>query len=272
MAVESVRYAPTLGTGDTNRGPSNAIWSSCPVATIMEEPRLGMYFFDDFLVSGNANMTSAYQNSIGQWTAYGDAGAVLGDAAKEGGIIKISPNASNENVTLQSSSGSFRILTTSTLALNGKLWFEARIAKSLITTAHITCAVGLMTPQLSSSLPPAAQPLSATDDALATTMDFFGFILSGTTSTRGGPTEVGTGFVLTSGTANYPTNQTALMAATSQTVLAADTYVKVGFLFDPAAPTALVTSARFAGQRSRHKIQFRRRHVIDGRPNLPIGD
>jgi len=73
--------------------------------------------------------------------------------------------------------------------------------------------------------------------------DTFGFNLSGTTSTRGGPTEVGVSFCLASGTVNYPTNLTALMAATGQTVLAADAYVKLGWLFDPSAYPRQVSSA-----------------------------
>lgn len=244
---------------NTDRGPSGAIWGDCPWETFRSDPSQGMTFFDDFTMIGNADMTSEYKNSIGQWSVHGSSGALLGDAAKEGGVIKIAPNASNDDITLLSSAGSFRMVTTSTLVANRKLWFEGRIAKALVTSAHITCFIGLMTPTLSSSLPAAAQPLSATDDALATTCDSFGFILSGTTSTRGGPTEVGAGFVLTSGTANYPTNCTAMMAGTGQTVLAADTYVKVGFVFDPQGPFKQVVNAtarQTAGTMRRALIRF----------------
>ncbi len=247
-------------TANTDRGPSNAIWGDCPWETYRNDSAQGMIFEDDFTVVGNATMSSAYAGSIGQWSTYGYAGAQLNDGAKEGGVIKLSSDGDNEGLTLLSSAGTYRFVTTSTLALNRKMWFEARIAKSSIVTAHLTCFVGLMSPTLSSGLPVLAQPLlSATDDALSTACDSFGFILSGTTSTRGGPTEVGAGFNLTSGTVNYPTNCTAMMAGTGQTVLAADTYVKVGWIFDPAGPYRQIVNAtarQTAGQVRRALIRF----------------
>lgn len=242
MATKTFMLAQNTAAS-TGRGPSNAIWYDCPWEAMGDDPSVGMRFFDDFLVVGNADMTSAYANSIGQWSSYGYAGAQLNDGQKEGGVIKLSSNNDNEGLTLLSSAGSFRFLTTSTLALNRKMWFEARIAKSSVATAHISAFVGLMAPTLSSGLPAAAQPLTTTDDTTMTAGDTFGFNLAGTTSTRGGPTEVGISFCLASGTINYPTNMTALMAATGNTVLAADTYVKIGWVFDPDALTGTVTSA-----------------------------
>jgi hypothetical protein len=241
MVVETIKYAQTL-SADTARGPSNSVWRDCPWDEL-GGGRLGMRFWDDFIMAGNVDMTSAVAGQLGQWSLYGYAGGQVNDAQKEGGVIKISSNGDNEGLTLLSSAGSFRMVTTSTLALNGKLWFEARIAKSSVATAHISAFVGLMAPTLASGLPAAAQPLTTTDDTVMTAGDTFGFNLAGTTSTRGGPTEVGTSFALTSGTINYPTNTTALMAATGQTVLAADTYVKLGFIFDPFAYSKQVSSA-----------------------------
>lgn len=258
MSVNKVDYEANLAAS-TKRGPSSVIWGDCPVLDIIEDPGLGMYFFDDFLVTGSANMSSAYANSIGQWAAYGYAGAQTNDAQKEGGVLKMSSDGDNEGFTLLSTVGAFRMVTTSTLALNQKLWFECRIAKSSIASAHLSAFVGLMAPTLASGLPAAAQPQTTTDDTIMTAGDSFGFNLAGTTATRGGPTEVGTSFCLTSGTINYPTNTTALMGATGQTVLAADTYVKLGFIFDPNAITAAVASAtarQTAGVLRRKLIRF----------------
>jgi hypothetical protein len=228
---------------NTFRGPSPVIWADCPVLDIIENPAMGMYFFDDFLVLGSANMSSAYQGSLGQWASYGYAGAQTNDAQKEGGVVKLSSDGDNEGLTLLSVTGSFRFLTTSTLALNQKMWFEARVARSSVATAHLEFFVGLMAPTLSSGLPAAAQPITTTDDTLMTAGDWFGFHSVGATATRGGPTEVGVGFELASGTINYPTNLTTLMASTNQTVLAADSYVKLGWIFDPSAVPALITKA-----------------------------
>lgn len=258
MGVNKVDYEANL-VASTKRGPSSVIWGDCPVLDLVEDPGLGMYFFDDFLMTGSANMSSAYANSIGQWASYGYAGAQTNDGQKEGGVLKMSSDGDNEGLTLLSTTGAFRFLTTSTLALNQKMWFECRIAKSSIATAHLSVFVGLMAPTLASGLPAAAQPWTTTDDTLMTAGDTFGFNLAGTTSTRGGPTEVGVSFELASGTINYPTNLTALMAATGQTVLAADAYVKLGWIFDPNAYPAIISSAtarQTAGQTAKKLIRF----------------
>lgn len=257
MAVKSDQYGGLAI--DTSRGPSGAIWKDCPIAAIQEDPSLGMHFFDDFLVCGNADMSSAYKNSIGPWTAYGYAGAQLNDGLLEGGVARLSCDGDNEGMALLGSTGSFRFLTTSTLALNRKMWFEARIARSSITTAHMEFFVGLMKPTLSSGLPAAAQPITTTDDTLMTAGDLFGFHGNGATGTRGGPTEVAVAFELASGTINYPTNLTTLMASTGNTVLAATTFVKLGWVFDPDAPSVLVgtaTARQTAGTLRKKLIRF----------------
>lgn len=80
-----------------------------------------------------------------------------------------------------------------------------------------------------------------------------------TTGTRGGPTEVAVAFNLAGGTINYPTNLTTMMATTGQTVLAANTYVKLGMVFDPSAPVkrvTLPTARQTTGQLGRALIRF----------------
>src|SRR5262245_58056761 len=134
MAVETIRYAPTLGTApaDSARGPSNAIWGSCPWAAIQQEPRLGTAFWDDFLVIGSAGSAAggALAASAGQWATYTYQGGTISDGQKEGGVIKLASDGDNEGLTLLSQAGAFRFVTTSTLDLNNKMWFECRIAKS----------------------------------------------------------------------------------------------------------------------------------------------
>lgn len=263
MAVKKIFHRKNLAI-NTERGPSETIWADCPWMEIQEDPTQGQVFFDDFTVIGNATMSSAYAGSIGQWSTYGYAGAQVNDAQLEGGVIKMSSDAADEGLTLLGSAGAFRFLSAnSTTAPNysQKMWFEARIAKSSITTAHLTCFVGLMKPTLASGLPAAAQPLTTTDDILMTAGDVFGFLLSGTTNatTGGTMTEVGVAFELASGTINYPTNLKTLMASSGNTVLAADGYVKLGWMFDPQAQNAQVTSAtarQTAGATRKKLIRF----------------
>ncbi len=228
---------------NTQRGPSQVIWGDCPVLDLIEDPTKGMYFFDDFMKTGAALMTSAYAGSFGDWAVYGAAGALVADGQLEGGVLQFGSDGDNEGMQLLSSTGAFRFLTTSTLALNRKMWFECRFARSTITTDKADYFVGLMAPTLASGLPAAAQPITATDDTLMTAGDLFGFHSNTTSSVRGGPTEIALAFELTSGTINYPTNMTTLMASSGNSVLTAGAFVKVGFIFDPNAASALITSA-----------------------------
>lgn len=257
--VNDIIMPRSTTTADTTRGFSTAIWGSCPFEQLRASNERGHTFYDDFDMIGNANMSSAYANSIGQWSAYGYAGAQINDAQLEGGIIKMSSDGDNEGLAILGSAGSFRMVTTSTLALNSKLWFEARVARHSIATAHMEFFVGLMAPTLSSGIPATAQPITTTDDTLMTAGDLFGFHCVGATATRGGPTEVGVAFELASGTINYPTNMTTLMASSGNTVLAADTFVKLGFIFDRNGPFKRISSAtarQTAGQVKRAIVQF----------------
>lgn len=259
-AVNDVLLPGSLTAADTSRDISQNIWGSCPWDSVNNgRMSVGYGFHDDFLLAGNANMSSALAGSIGRWSMYGYAGAQVNDTGREGGWITLSSDGDQEGLALLSSAGSFRMVTTSTLALNPKMWFEARVSRSTITTVKGEFFVGLMAPTLSSGLPAAAQPITTTDDTLMTAGDFFGFHCNSTSSTRGGPTEVAAAFCLASGTVNYPTNTTTMMASTGNTVLAADTKVKLGFLYDPNALFKRITSAtarQTAGQIKRALIRF----------------
>lgn len=254
MSVKTVEYRQNL-SANTDRGPSRNIWADCPIPLLIEDPDKGMYWFDDFQMAGQAVMSSAYKNSIGAWSVYADAGALLQNgndtsgtvADVEGGVINISSDGDDEGVTLFSSAGATRFITAnSTTAPNyqDRIWFEARFSRSTIAATKVDVFVGLCSPILSSGVAQAAQPISTTINALSTTPSFLGFHSSGSTaSTPGGPTEVAVAFNKASGTVNYPTNLTACMAATGQTVLAAGAFVKVGFVFDRGAYAKAVSSA-----------------------------
>lgn len=270
MAAKHPQYLanlPSTASGGVALGnyrlPSYSIWGDCPWAALQEGSVDGSWFFDDFNMIGNLNMgAGAVAGSIGQWSAYGYQGAQLNDAQKEGGVIKMSSDGDNEGLTLLGSAGGFRFIgpTATSANLNQKMWFEARIAKSSVATAHISAFVGLMAPTLASGLPAAAQPWTTTDDTLMTAGDTFGFNLAGTTATRGGPTDVGVSFCLASGTINYPTNLTTLLATAAQTVLAADGYVKLGWIYDPQALPAAIgtnnTARQTVGTTRRKLIRF----------------
>lgn len=239
MSVKNVPMALNL-LASSKRGPSDVIWKDCPVLDFIEDPGKGMCFFDDFLVAGSGPSATggAIAQANGQWSTYLYQGATVTDAALEGGVISFGSDGDNEGVAFGSGAGAFRITTTSTLVGNGKLWFEARIAKASIAATKADCVVGLFDSFLSSGLPQAGYPISTTDNTLGATMNFLGFHLKGN-----GPTEVNFAYQL-SGTATvYPTGMTTLMNTCTSAVLAAAQYIKLGFLFDPKALPKTISTA-----------------------------
>lgn len=248
--MNSVDYKNGLVV-DTARGPSKVIWADCPVLDFIEDPSKGMYIFDDFGITGGWLTTATAGGTTGQWAAYGSTGAVQGDAEKEGSVITIGSDGANESATIASLAGSFRITTTSTLALNRKLWFEARVARSSITTVTGDVFVGLADKLTTSGLMVNTIPISTTDDTLSTQPNLIGFMSNQTTAVRGGPTEWSFVYQLAAGTAVFPTNLTTLMNTVLGAVATAGQYVKLGFLFDPnALPQQIVTAStgQTAGQ------------------------
>lgn len=238
MSVNTIDFARNLAA-NTDRGPSMTIWKDCPIIDIQEDPSAGMLFFDDFLMSGsNTSATgAAVVGSWGQWATYIYQGGLISDGATEGGSVAIGSDGDNEGVALSASAGSFRLVTTSTLALNKKLWFEARVKTSTIAASKHDIFVGLFSPFLSSSLPAAATPIQTTDDTLTAAIHALGFHRKGSVGT-----DFSAVYQLASTASVYPTNLTTLCATASRT-LAADTFVKLGFLFDPAAPARAISSA-----------------------------
>jgi len=246
MPAQTVN-APTNLTADTLIGPSNAIWGDCPWAELQANPFRGQTTWMSGGNLGTAPTSSAYAGQIGSYTGYMYQGAQINDGQLEYGSSRLGSDGDNEGLAImESQAGKYRFVTTSTLALNRKMWFECSILKSSVATAHLEAFIGLMKPTLSSGLPAAAQPITTTDDTLMTAGDLFGFHLKGVTGTQSttvsaGPTEASVGFVLTSGTVNYPTSLQNLMSSTGQTVLAAATTVKLGWIYDPGAATKTIT-------------------------------
>lgn len=238
MAVQPVQPRGNTAASSV-RGPSPSIWASCPVAGMLENPGNGMYFWDDFTRVGiNTTATGgAYIGGLGDYAAYIYQGGTVTDAQIEGGGISIQSDNDNEGVSMASATGSFRVTTTSTLALNQRLWYECRVACTTITTAKGDAFVGLSSGFLASGLPQAAWPITATDDTLADT-NILGFHRKG-----GASTEWQFVYKLTGQTVVYPTNLTTLMNSVTGSVLTASQYVKLGFLFDPQAPQKTIGTA-----------------------------
>lgn len=262
MGLNSIIPAANMSFS-TSRGPSPAIWQDCPRENLIARPELGQYFFEDFdQVGGHVSTGSAVIGPVGKMAAYIYAGGAVADGAAEGGVVTISSDGDNEGVALGSTVGSFRITTTSTLALNQKLWFETRISLSTVTATKNDAFVGLFDKFGSTTgVPQAAFPISTTDDTLSTTPNLIGFMRKGTAA----PTEWQFVYQLAGGTAVFPTNLTTLMNTVTGAVATAGGWVKLGFLFDPNAPFERISSAstgQTAGQTAKPLIKV----FVNGKP------
>lgn len=239
MSVKTIEYLNNL-VQNTDRGPSIALWGDFQKDRILENPAKGMFFFDDFLVLGSNPSASggAVAGSNGQWATYLYQGATVTDAALEGGVITLQSDGDNEGVAFSGAAGAFRITTTSTLALNQDLWFEARVADSTITATKHESFVGLFDGFLSSGLPQAAWPIQTTDNTLAAAMNCIGFHKKGNA-----PTDWSFVYQLNGVSAVYPTNLTTLATTVLGAALTAGQSIKLGFRFSPSALPKRISSA-----------------------------
>lgn len=241
----------------TSRAPSRPVWGDCPIEEFQADRGYGRYWIDDFEMAGNADMTAAYQNSIGAWSVYGYAGAFVNDQALDGGVIGIGSNGDNEGVCMISSAGSVRLVKSvaGTLFPTKKTWFEASVGTSTVAATKRDDFVGLVIPALSSNLPRVAYPITTTDDTLdATNGTFIGFHRKGTAA----PTDWQFVFNLAGGTINYVTGLTTLLATAQVnqalpviSPLVANQLVKLAFVMDPnQSPRAVATptARQTAGQ------------------------
>lgn len=247
MAVNTAGYNQNL-SANTSRGPSPSIWNDCPVFELLEQKgdyAGGMYFMDDFVMTGQlTDATSAAQvNNMGQWGVYSSIGGLLADGALEGGVISIGSDADDESVTLASLAGAFQMITATTFVDRKKLWFECRVGFSTIATAKMDCFIGLADKLVTSNLLVNAIPITTTADTLSTTPNRIGFHKK-----SGASTEINFAFAFAGDATTYPTNLTTLMNTVTGAVLVAQSgqatgWVKLGFVYDPAAPDVMISSA-----------------------------
>lgn len=245
MSMKTYKTANNMSFANY-RGPSDPIWYDCPIGEFQEDSSYGRFFQEEFDMIGNANAGSAYQGSVGKFSAYMAAGGFVNDQQMDGGVIGFGSDGADEGVTLLSSAGSFRLIKSvnGTLFPTKKTWFEASVGTSTIAATKRDDFVGLAIPALSSNLPRVAYPITTTDDTLdATNGTFIGFHRKGTAS----PTDYSFVFNLAGGTINYVTNLGALLA-TAGVTLVAGTLVKLGFVLDPGYPVKVVGSLPTARQ------------------------
>lgn len=203
---------------DTGSGISRNLWQDCPWDQIVNDPNVGYAFFDDFL-SAMQDPTTA--KIYGNYYCLDTGDSTLTANASVGGEIQLLVTTDNEDCGIRLGNGSAPFVISDTAANAKKLWFECRVKKSLVANDLAGVFVGL-----------------AAEDALAANFladagtdfannDYFGFWFN---------EAAGTNVKLVYGiTGQDPTTPTGL---TALDVIAADTYVKLGFVYDPAADAA----------------------------------
>lgn len=220
MPLMQPRIRQNLGSALTDRAASPNIWYDCPEEAIRYGDVDGAFIDDDFcdfLLPG----TQTSEINLGRYKVYNTgSGKVITDsmphgtaAAQNGGIISMLCDTAGDQSVIGTHACPFYLTTTG----SPKLWFEARVALTAITTNMSQMFIGLgNNAEVTFG---AAIPL-ADADATGTAVNLFGF----------NRLEDGLGVLNTAYTdeAAVWTNVQAAAGA-----IAAETFVKLGFRFDP---------------------------------------
>jgi hypothetical protein len=205
-------------TENTSRGPSPMLWKDCPWDQIIRDGSKGIAFFDDFVDSFQDPTTAKI---YGKYACLDTGDSTITATNVAGGGVQLLVTTDNEDVGIRLGTGSPFVISD-TAAAAKKLWFECRVKKSSIAnTSAGGVFIGL-----------------ANEDALAANFiadaaadfadnDYLGFWF---------PEADGDDVGLVYGiTGQAPTTPTGL---DSLDVIVADTYVKLGFFYDPDAAAA----------------------------------
>jgi hypothetical protein len=202
---QSSAYADTF-VADTTRHPSTAIWQQLDALSEREGRTFGLW--DDFATFPVTWGTT--QGNWGRYKTFGSSGAAGTDGDTVGGVLVMTEATADESMALATTGLPFQIVNT-----GGMLGFEARIkTSSVANTAHNTI-IGLMDQRTLI----VGDPIDIAG-VLISTLNFVGFQR-----------------VEADGDAMDFTFQengeTQVIVKADAVALAADTFVKVGFLFEP---------------------------------------
>jgi hypothetical protein len=201
-------FTITYEAAGTSQTPSPIVWGDCPVLEMIADPGVGDHIYDNFSHT-NLENGDVYQG-------LGDNAPVYVVDSLEGRVSITSGGTDNNQSILGSMVDIGHI--SDTAAEEAELWFEARIKVSSIADQGLF--VGL-----AAEADIAVDFLADNSAALVSTADCVGFhVLTAT------PAAVGV--VYQKGGAAYTAVQTGVHT------LVADTYVKLGFKFNPIADTS----------------------------------
>jgi len=254
MATKSVGYSANL-IANTERGPTEAIWGApgspnAWVEDFLQDPRLGMHFYDDFLVAGSGpGAATAYTGSFGQWSLYqGSNSGTIQDGIIIGGGIQFVPSSgtvagggSTPTVALSGLAGAFQIITNSSgnSALQGKLALECRVMLTSIASGQRDAFIGFVDQAAPSSNLPFTVVSGGSSQMLTTTRNLIGFY----NADSGRGQDWAFVFQLASTAPVFCSNLNSLVSRVTGSAIAAGTFYKLGFVYDPNAPSKIIGTA-----------------------------
>lgn len=202
---------------NTLRYPSPAIWNKLDSGLIA--PGRVLHWFDDFLGVQDPTTAKAY----GPYLMLDTGDSTIGGSPEAGGAIKLLVTTDNEDCGIKlgdATSAPFVIPANS--GSTGRLWFEARVKKSVITDSYAGFFVGL-----ADETALAANFIADAGNDFADN-DLIGFWCDETDDSVGSHVHVVT----------QKTGAAFDTIIDTAATLVADTYIKLGFVYDPKASAA----------------------------------
>lgn len=142
-----VMMKDNLGAEQSSRWYSPNIWGDCPIEAIKNGTVIGRFFQDDFTgpcPNTDAGLYEGAGESPGLgYSFYGDTGVTMkAQAGAEEGVLEVAANnADKDEGIISTTSPSF--IVSDTAADAKKLWFEARVKKASITDEELGMFIGL---------------------------------------------------------------------------------------------------------------------------------
>lgn len=198
-------YTVTYEAAGEAYGPSPIIWGDCPAVEMLADPGVGDHIYDNFAL---ANLTN------------GDGYQGLGDTVPVRvvdtleGRVSVTTGGTNNHQSLLATSVDLGHISDAA-GEEAELWFEARVKMSAVTDYGMFIG-------LAAEADVAVNFLADNTGDLVATADCIGFHVLAAS-----PTSVGTVY--------QKGSQTKQAVETGVHTMAADTYVRLGFKYDPAA-------------------------------------
>lgn len=207
MNTQQYKGSLAVGAADTSRGPSQAIWAECPWLEIASGAVDGIAFFDDFL--SGPRVAAGAEAAYSLYRGFASTGGLVADGGEWGGTLDLSSDGDDEGASFRTSCSPYQIARG-----QGKFWFEARVKTSTIADTKHNLFVGFMA-----------------DNALTATVPV---------TAAGAIADVNiVGFHRLEGDGDYfdtvykADGVTQVTVQADAAVIVADTWVKLGIMFDP---------------------------------------